>query len=651
VATVALYRFDELADNVFPVDAQGNMVDLGDDSGSAPPLALPIVVTALTGRGRQFGTDIGLQALESVADSTRLLRDVTVRAFLTYEIGNAGNGDVGTIVVRGKTGSAAERVLFGLEIERLSATVAQLRARWQEASGTDAIVSGFPFKPPPSGKFFHVAMSRQWLTTTSCTVTYLVNDTILGTETVTQGNIGNGSGGALVVGAAGDGAGNYERFLPDDSIIDSLTIEDDAMADEELRQEFRRIAVHQPNGYRVLRAYQPPGGAWTREPGSIVQRLFGAEGDGLGFTIAQMEKLRDDYLPDRAYDETLQFWERITLLAPRPSDTIAQRRLRVLGFLQRILGYSVPDVKSSLEPLFGLTASQIDVVEYDGLRTDTFDDDDITAPPSKTWVTYPRAGTVSIAAGICTITAPNTSNADWPTAGGSPPWREASLSALVGEDTDGATLVTKIDDSTGGTNSVTNVVLGHIWRTSNLQDGIAIGRREFGAFDALSYSIVTGGVQGAMTNLVTTLSLARPYWLLTRYKGGGDFEVAVSTTGPLTGYGTYYQITGGPTGIKWCGFGLVAKRTGTLGTNMTLEFDDAYIYEPSGIRGYAWQAFRDPGLGGSYDLATAQLQLEKQGPAHAHGCAVDVLEGFTFSPTGTGRLGCDALFPSTQIIT
>jgi hypothetical protein len=637
MATVALFRFAEVADEVFAVDDAGSSHDLGDDPGSTPALGMPPVVTSLTGRGREFGDDLGLQADEAVSDSLRLLRDCTVRAFLSYAIGQHNNGDRGTLCLRGVQGSTAERMLFGVEFERIDATTLELRARWEEGGGTDAVVAGAQFTCPDG--FFHVAVVRRWLTTTSVTVEYYVNDELIGSETVSEGDIGEGSGGTLTVGCAGDGAGNYEHTLPDGSIIDMLSIEDDAMSAEEIRQDFRAITVHQPAGGKILRAYIPPGSSWKRDPSSRVQRWIAAEGDGLGAVLSAAARLREDFLPDRAYGAALEYWERLTGNAPMPSDTISERRDRVVGFLSRVLGYQLDDLKHSLETLFGLDSSQIEILEYDGLRTDDFSTDDITTPPSKIWVTRDGAGSVAIAAGGCVIDAQLNDDVSYAT--GEPPHRETSLSPRIYEEADGATLVTKHDIAV----YQADLFSGHLWRTADKANAIVIGVHDVAGTRVIGAQIVEGYVAGAIVDYL--LSVPDPLWLLTRYVGGGVYEVAYSATGPTSGFGSALQITGGPEGPLWCGFGVFGEDA-ALGGAAQVKFDDAHIYEPNGTRGLAWQAYRDPGLGGTYDMVGAELQIDKQGPAHAAGSAVTSKTGFTLGPTGTGKLGIDPLYPADQ---
>jgi len=637
MATVALFPLAEVHTEIFPVDATGNVGDLGPDGSSTPALELPAVATSLTGRGRSFGDDLGLVGSEAVAGATKLLRDCTVRGFLRYALDQHSIGDKGTLVARGVQGSAAERILFGVEFEKTTTTKMKVRARWQEGDGTDAVVAGVEFTPP-DGEFFHVGVVRRWLSTSEVEVEYVINEALIGSETVTEGDLDNGVDGTLTIGAAGDGSGDYERFLPDGTIVDSLSIESDAMSFEELRQEFRRITVHQPSGYRILRAYMPPGKAWSSDATSRIQRWLMAEGDGIGNALAAAERLREDFLPDRAYGAALAAWERITGLSPGPSDTIAARRTRVLGFLRTILGYQIDDIKSSLEPLFGLASADIEILEYDATRSDTFGTDDITTPPSDIWITRQGDGVIAISGGDCNVSIASSKDVRWPTIGGSPPTREASLYS----DADGATIVAAIDRNTVSTETR----FGLYFRNVDWREGLLVLFRWDGSFSHITTNQIVDGVVGSSTNRFT--GIADPFYLRVENKGAGKYDVSYSSTAIDSGYGSAVEVDG-PAAPLWAGFGGFMI-SGTTSSATDADFEEVRIFEPNTTRAFHWQAYRDPALGGTYDLDAAQSQLEKQRPAHTRVAAVESQDGFALGPTGSGRLGIDPLMPANQIV-
>ncbi len=640
--TVALWDFQEIAEAVRPVDQAENLTDLADDLITVPPLNTPaVVVSEISGRGREFdGSDEGMIATETVADSLRLTRNVTVRAFLRLAIDRMSGGEKATIVVRGKNTVAAERLLFGVDIERITATTGRIRARWAEIGGIEATVVGVVFPIDPT-KFFELAVIREWIDTTTVNVTYMIDGEVIGTEVVADGDIGEGVGGTLAIGAAYDVFGVYERFLPFTTILDSLSIESDAMSPEEIRQDFRRITVHQPNGYRALRGYLPPGTTYSQEPDSRIQRWVAAEGDGLGFAFAQAEQLREDILPNRAYNEMLEQWESLTGLSPGPSQTVAARRTAVLSFLRKTLGFPVEDIKTGLELAFGLDDTDIEIFEFTGLRTDDFSVDDIGSPPSPIWVTEQGNGTITVAAGACRITAAPGSDLRW--AGGSPRRLTGITGQTSEETTDQCVLITKVDIVVLGL-LVQDVIVGHIWKAIN-GDMAVMGYKATGAATRrIYYAEWIDGVLSTPVD-VSGVDVAEPRYLLTRYNhDAATFTLEwEAVRANLNGVGIdQATLLVNP---QWAGFGMVGTDL-AIGDTATFDFDDAEIFEPDSPRGFVFIAYRDPALGGTYNLDLAQQQIDKQSPAHSHGAAIDDKDGFTLGPTGTGRLGISPLFPS-----
>ena len=651
--TAALFRFLEGADEVRPVEALARVADLTELPGEAMP---GIVQTdranenKLTSRGRAFGTDLALTGIDQivggVADHTRLVRDVTVRAFIDWKIENHNTGDNGVLCVRGKSiiASDPELQLYGLEMERIDANNLRMRARWQDKIGTQAVLAGAAFLKPPG--FFQVAVTRRWNTTTDILVRYYVNDILIGEETIAAaGDIGEGFGGTLIIGArnSSNPIVGFTDWMPLGSVIDHISIEGDEMSAEELRTDYRRQAVHFVEGGALLRAYIPPGDTWNPNPDSLVQRWIAAEGDGIGDGLAEANRLRDDFLPDRAYGNPLARWEFITGLAPGPSDSVQTRRDRVLGFLRKVLGFSVADIKTSLEPLFGLDSADIEIVEYDALRTDDFATDDIGAPPSRMWVTEIGVGSIAIAAGVCAVSLEHIKPGQW-FQGASVPHRKASLSARNQIEPRRVALITEL---AAIVTADTPALIGHCWITPE-KDVMWLGLRQTGGVRELASFNIVGGVASGFTTLVTPFA-TDPFFLFTSYLGNGlySFRHAVAAGGP---YSADVSIAG-PASPRWAGFGAVHQALNGAGGTMSANFDDAQIYEPEGLRGLAWQAFRDPGLPGEFSIENAQLQLDKQAPAHTEACAViEKPQGFELGPTGEGKLGCDPLFPADQIV-
>jgi len=641
MSTAALFQLAEKSTEVFAVDQAGNMNDVGGDPNSTPVLAIPAAAVSFTGRGRRFGDDLGFQGLENVADSLRLTRDFTVRSILQYKTGNATIGDKGTIVARGLTGSAAERLLFAVELEKIDAVTVRVRARWEEIGGAEAVgIAGADFIPDPD-EFFALGVVRRWIDTTTVELCYVVNDIEIGKETVAAGDIGEGAGGTLTIGCVGDGAGNYDRFLPEDSIVDSISIESDAMPFEEIRQEFRRITVYQPDGYRVLRAYFPPGESWNKDPSSSIQRWIASEGDALGYALAQAAKLREDHLPDRAYGEALVAWEELVGITAAPLATIEERRVDVIAALRRILGFTIEDIKGQLEPQFGLDSADIVITEFSGSRLDDFSVDDITpAEPSNLWRDIPGNGSLAIAAGVCAANIPGaTPNCQWgkdPTGagGGAPPYRETSVAGLLQQDPDFSSILIDVD-ATVGVDGLS--ALSGVFMRNPSGEAVFFGALDTGlGFRLQSFSIV-GGVRSApVDHGVGGAGVDRLYL---RSLGGGLFEVGRIVGGAVE---ILSATVAGPSGVRWAGFGSFSLLDAS--PQQDADFDNAAIFEPETPRGFAFIAYRDDALPGAYSIEKAQQTLEKHSPAHTSPLATDK-DPFFFELGDDGKLGLDFLFP------
>ena len=457
------------------------------------------------------------------------------------------------------------------------------------------------------------------MTSTDVRVDYLVNEQLLGTETTTAGDIAEGeAGGTLLVGISGDGVGGFENNLPAGTVLDALALDSDAMSPEEIRQEWRRITVHQPTGYRILKSHIPPGEAWSRDPATRVQRWIAAEGDALGFAFSLAERLRDDIFPDRAYREALEAWERITGQATRPGDTVDDRRARVLGFLRKILGFQVDDVKLALEPLFGLLSAQIDIIERFGLRTDSFGTDDVAL--SSLWRSVPAEGTITVASDQCTLALPAGTRGDYPLGA---PRREVSLASNpITRVVDGAAMTTFLVS-----NPVAGYVAGHLWRGTDNQ-AVIIGLSA-GEYFLLEYPDDLSTAP-TITSLGTPAADLTESHLFTRYNGPNSFSWGYAGTGfggPLgLGALTIADVAANLTDPRWGGI-VFAKDDALTTTAESIALKEFQVFEPQSPRGHSWFAFRDPGLGGTYDLDAAKLQIDGQRPAHTYARPLDDLQG------------------------
>lgn len=625
MATVAGWEFRELADEVRPVDDTGNVDPLATPAGNTTPA----VVQDSFGRSREFGDLKSFEAADAITDATLVNRDATLRAILDFKIDNFVDTDVGVLLERH---GAASAIAFAVELERVSAATLRLRAFW-DGPGASA-TTGIIFVKPTG--VFEIAVVRTWNSETDVDVDYYVNGDLIFTENVAEGAIAPTSGGLIVIGRNGVTTTDY---LPDDTVIQFMQLEDDPLPPEEIRQLFRRIFIHQPSGYQILRAFLPPGKAWSRDLDSRVQKWIAAEGDALGIEIADIERFREDFLPDRAYGGALEDWERILRVVPKESDTITDRRLRVLGFLRVVLGFKPASIKTALEPIFGLDAVDIDIIEFTGLRTDDFSVEDIIAEPSRIWITRELEGTivVDIATPECDVSF-GAVNALWfqdsedrgvPNEGG--PVREASISPGLGKTPDGTIFV--IEHATGITPS--DVFAGMFTRTTP-KDVLFWGSMNVG--EDLVHFRYENAAMSAATIIVAGAGV--PQTLAMHYNGAGKYDLGRIVAGIFT---VEVSDVDGPLDPLWLGFGAITRII--TASSFTGSFRDAQIFEPETPRGFTYFAIRDPGLPGSFDIAQGQAQLNRQSPAHTRPISAETDQGFTLGPTGPGQLGIHPLFP------
>lgn len=629
MSTVVLLPFSEIGISGAAIDKADNVYDLLGDDLASPALAPPAIVNGtLTGRGRLFGSDIGLVGYESAPDATRLTRDCTVRAFVKYETANAVDGDIGVVASRGmRDGTDAELQLFGLEIERVDAATLKLRMTWDETSGTQAATVGKEFVPEPD-EFIFVAAARTWISATEVEVRYLVNGIALGVETLAAGDIDNGVNGALIVGAAGDGANTYTKFLPTDSIIDSLSIESDAMSLEELRQDYRRLIVHQPNGYAILRSYIPPGETYSKDESSKFRRWVKAEGAGLGLALAHSERYRDDFLPDRAYGEVLERWESLIGASPSVTATIEDRREEIINHFSEPLGFSYLDIQKAMAGPLGLDPNDVVIYEFGGHRSDDFSVDDITSPPSSLWATHQGNGSVSIVGGETIITSVAGENLSYHLVnGGQAAYREASLAPLAGEQAKECYIAV---DTTLEAGADADCLAGVFVRNRQGDDILFCGVMDIGSGAQLYYFQEKHGVRSTPVTFGPVGATAKPY--IARKTRQSEYEV-----GHVDGAGL--RVGGddvdGPDDPKWVGFGCF--NISPTGGAADASFRDADIFEKNSTRGNDFIVYCDPALSSGYNLALARKILGEAKPAHTNGYVLDDLSGIIIG-SGTIRL-------------
>src|SRR5690348_5269965 len=209
--TLVLLRFNEPADQVLPSDAIGALADLSVDTG----IALPPVVTAFTGFGRSFSNGYALDALDVTPGASLATRDCSIQVLISWDLNAqfAYNRN-GTIVVRGKNGSAAEYACYGLELRVVNATlqIGEVRWIWQDTSGNLKTQLGGQFILPPPGGYMMLTATRRWVSSSSVAIAYYAGDQLIGEFISADGDIGGGTTGTFCVGARYSG-GVPSNFL------------------------------------------------------------------------------------------------------------------------------------------------------------------------------------------------------------------------------------------------------------------------------------------------------------------------------------------------------------------------------------------------------------------------------------------------------
>jgi hypothetical protein len=600
--TVILLPFEEGNVNVRPSDVAGGIEDMVKRTGDATP----VIVDALTGRGRQFGDGIGLMA-DDVSDAALLQRDVTVQAIVTWDMAAAyGDGQVqGLVIGAGKA--------WQLQLQVIDAypgrLVGMLYLGWASVAEPDPLLVNDPglFIPPSATGFFMVTAARRWISATAVETTYFLNDAVLSRVTSEYGDIDGAAADLVTVGAQAPGAPASNYFY---GVIDCIKVTDYPMTAEEVRQTWRRIATHQPDGWPMIRACLPPGKGFPTDPASGVQQELAVEGDAVGKAFSKLEELREDYSPERAWS-LLDDWERICKLPPKLVDSVEVRRNRVLSFLRKVEGYSVEGVKDLLSAALDLDPSLIQILEYTNTWTDEFD------TIASWWTQFKDAGTAAVVAGELQIELNNTANGIWPAADptvvyhcidGDPKDADPSAGA------DATVRVTALNLANGCHAGLMmwNLVNEFLW----------FGFYRTGGVTKLGWRKYTDGVLGAF-NALADPAPALPVWLRLQFVGGTVWKTFHSVNA-----GQDFDINPNPInpGItKPISVGLVLMQDTTPNPALaSVVFDRYRGYFPNGLRPFNWYAYRDPALAGSPDLPGSRAIVAKLKPAETEASAVTV---------------------------
>lgn len=633
--TVLLLRFDEVADATRPTDAAGNLAELEPDDDTT----MPAIVDAVLGRGRQFApADItGLVAQDVVPGSTLLTRDCSIQVWLAWDFAaQAADAGLASVYARGLGTGAAEYIGAGLQLRVVNEAqnIGEVRWIWQDLAGVTRTQIGAHFRPSSSGVVMLTA-TRRWVSSTEVVLRYYLGDRLLGEVVSADGSIGGGTTGTTTIGTRFVG-GDFGEFLA--GVLDELRVVDYELTAEEIAETWRRITVHQPNGYRLVYELHDPGFPISRDPASRVQKETRMWGNAIGFASAQAENLRN-IIPTRAYGQPLEDWETVLKQAPKPGDSVETRRARVVARERRAadgLGVSIPGIEAALRELVDTDPANLEILAFDQTITDAF-----TTLDAQRWLANPLADW-SIASNSLRVVA--TSAEDLRVGGGLTGWK--TCQTPIGGNGGSAHILAKLTPTDFGASGAVDVEAGVFLADFTKGNAILLGlRRTAGSTDLRIWteSFRAWASQGETMreNLVSPAAV----WLHLHGASGSGFGGAGnssftgewSTTGPLTGYSAAAPIVN-PATNHWAGFYLRSIGAATS-DDAEVRFDDAIVRAPLGTRSFMLYVYRNPALPGRPDLVGANHIIRQLKHGHTHAAVITNKQTLYDDPTTPYDLG------------
>lgn len=611
---------------MLPFEESASTAPIGDAAEQLSPLVvdgtgMPESVDAWTGRGRDFVADDseGVAATDADDGLTLAVRDCSIEWLGTIR-SSSGAPWPRCIIARGKSGSAAERVNYRLELHLLAvpANPVHLEARlvWEDIGGTEVSpANGATFLAPDEDVEVYLVATRR-VELERVVTRYYLDGALVGEAEEAVGSVGGATTGTTSVGMAWDGAAWADFF---DGIMDELRVVDYELSPEEVRATWDRMTVHQPNAVAAASSSMPPGSRWGSDPSTRWGKLVRVAGEVVGQGLSQLEELRQNWLPDRAYLGWIERWENLLAASPGPRDSLDVRRGRVVDLLRRSNGFANPQIQDALEEAFDLDAADIELIEFSNQITDDF----TTIEEARWMVDGDWVGDGSLAVNLS-----DGGSAQWPAPGGyERVWCVTPLSSGRGR----LVLQAKIDSYAGNIPSTATVGLFLMNRVS--KNALWFGVKNDGGTNKLGYVKNVDGVLSAFT-VIQNPAPAEPMWLrIMRAPTTKASEDGASTT-----YSLDWSTTNGVTGFtetvvadllddpEWGGFGVHSTASWGASAGLGCEFDDLVLITPRGTRPFHWYAYRDPGLPGSPNMARAHALVLRYRPAHTEAAAIASLE-------------------------
>lgn len=622
-SVLTLLRLDEPEDDVPPKDALGALNDLGLDTG----LSLPPVTTAFCGFGRQFSNGFAFDTTDQTPGATLATRDVTIQTILSWDMASQVTlGTDGVVVARGKTNNINEYVAYAMQLHVVDSVrqIGRLSMWWQDISGNVKLQQGGDFVLPPPGSFMMLTAVRRWLDASHVELRYYAGDQLLADFMSGDGSIGGSTIGTFCVGTSYS-SGTPGNFLC--GVIDELRVTNYELTHEEIAATWARISKYQPRAVSAMKQLMQPGAPISSDPASSVQKLFvRMPGMALGYAAAQIENFRQNMLPDRAFGPTLEEWESIFGTTQLATDTVEQRRARVIAAAAQKAGSSEPGVEATLNDLLQLGPGQLQILAFsptinenfsEGLRTERWWPD-----PMAQWSIGSSGLRVQAASGA--VIPFDGVHRTWQSclanAEGSADLSRVPASATPNPaffDGKQSSMIAQIIPTTLPANS--EVGIAFFSNTSG--NAILFGLRNNGGTYQLIIERFLKFVSQGVT-VETTASLATMWLFLQQLPGGtlttnATYKASWSTTAQLSGY-TAFPTFSHPSAFHWMGF--YARTFGATTAALDMSFNEVILRNPYSRRAFNWYVFRDPTLPGSPDIASAESALArlKQAQTEAH---------------------------------
>lgn len=593
-STLVHWRFDEATSDVRPSDSKGSVADLLTVADPVP------VVSGVTGYARSFGPSRSFSGSDVVSGLSLATRDVTLQMLVAWDFDEQNVvAAPGTIVQRGASGSSSERVCFSLDVRvvNYALRVAEVRFVWETSAGVKMIQPGGHFIADSSIGWMMITATRHWISSTEVELQYYVGSSLVGEHIVPGGDIGGSTLGTMKVGAGLGGA-----FC---GYVDELRVLNYHVTQEEVEATWLRLSKWQPSGYTTIRQLFQPRAPISDSPTSRVQRIFRGVGNALGYASAQVDNMRRNMMPDRAYGSVLERWEGITGEAPRALDTTKQRRSRVIGHLQQHQGSSPPGVTGATAAQLAVVPSQLVIKAFSNDWTEDF-----SGGTQLRWTIFnPGMGIVSNAwrmnlAGASDYQFTGMMRGNW----------RAMITSVQGNGR-GSHAIAKLTPTTIGLNGEVGIFMGDWVHGNYTLFGI---RNVAGVYNYMQERFQNGISLGSFS--LGTTALVAQYLHLQQLEGAGGFGAGTltaqyqgqwgATLAALASSALFNQVSA----VQWVG--LYARSIGgVVTTGIDVSWDDFTLRARYGERPFSWYVYRDPGLPGVPDLIGAQRSATRV--AHA----------------------------------